>query len=150
MRQGLSERRCHYLGRSPELPVSSMEKSVPRLGIILPFKKVFLDHRTETKKKEYRISSKICRDCRLSASCLGKSAKEKKFSVTYYREEYERIKERLQTQKGKRMKSKRQSTVEPPDSYRDWYPYPIYGFTKNKHDRHTTGQQGDASLSNSL
>ena len=80
---------------------------------IVPFKKVFLDHRTETKKKEYRISSKICRDCPLSASCLGKSAKEKKFSVTYYREEYERIKERLQTQKGKRMKSKRQSTVEP-------------------------------------
>ena len=80
---------------------------------ILPLKKVFLDHRTKTKKKEYRISSKICRDCPLSASCLGKSAKEKKFSVTYYQEEYERIKDRLQTQKGKRMKSKRQSTVEP-------------------------------------
>lgn len=80
---------------------------------IVPFKKVFLDHRTKTKKKEYRISSKICRDCPLSASCLGKSAKEKKFSVTYYREQYERIKDRLQTQKGKRLKSKRQSTVEP-------------------------------------
>nr|WP_256437906.1 transposase [Aquimarina sp. U1-2] len=79
---------------------------------IVPFKKVFLDYRTKTKKK-YRISSKICRDCPLSGSCLGKSAKEKKFSVTYYREEYERIKERLQTEKGKRMRSKRQSTVEP-------------------------------------
>ena len=82
-------------------------------GSVVPFKKVFLDHRTKTKKKEYRISSKICRECPLSSNCLGKSAKEKKFSVTYYREEYERIKERLQTKKGKRMKSKRQSTVEP-------------------------------------
>jgi hypothetical protein len=33
--------------------------------------------------------------------------------VTYYRDEYERNNERLQTQKGKRMKAKRQATVEP-------------------------------------
>ena len=80
---------------------------------IVPFKKVFLDYRTHTKKKEYRISSKICRDCPLSKSCLGKTAKEKKFSVTYYREEYERNIARISTPKGRVMKSKRQSTVEP-------------------------------------
>lgn len=37
----------------------------------------------------------------------------KKFSVTYYREEYERNAKRLATKKGKRMKAKRQATVEP-------------------------------------
>ena len=82
-------------------------------GEVVPFKKVFLDYRTGTKKKEYRISSKVCGGCPLRKSCLGKTAREKKFSVTYYRDEYERNKERLATEKGKRMKSKRQSTVEP-------------------------------------
>jgi transposase len=80
---------------------------------IIPFKKVFLDYRTQTKKKEYRISSMICRECPQAKSCLGKTAKEKKFSVTYYREEYERNIARLATPKGRAMKSKRQSTVEP-------------------------------------
>ena len=56
-------------------------------GKIIPFKKVFLDHRTQTKKKEYRSSSLQCKDCPIASSCLGKTAKEKKFSVTYYREE---------------------------------------------------------------
>ena len=74
---------------------------------------MFSDYRTRTKKKEYRISSLICRACPLSKSCLGKTAKEKKFSVTYYREEYERNIARLATPKGRAMKSKRQSTVEP-------------------------------------
>ena len=80
---------------------------------IVPFKREFKDYRTGTRKKEYRISSKICKGCRFKDSCLGKTAKEKKFSVTYYREEYERNNKRLQTAKGKAMKSKRQSTVEP-------------------------------------
>ena len=82
-------------------------------GKIIPFKKVFLDYRTKTKKKEYRCSSKICKDCPLKATCLGKSAKEKKFSVTYYREAYERNIVRVDSKKGRYMKGKRQSTVEP-------------------------------------
>lgn len=82
-------------------------------GEIIPFKKVFLDHRTKTKKKEYRSSSLQCKGCPLASSCLGKTAKEKKFSVTYYRDEYERNNQRLQTEKGKQAKAKRQSTVEP-------------------------------------
>ncbi|WP_075344694.1 IS1182 family transposase [Tenacibaculum agarivorans] len=82
-------------------------------GSAVPFKKVFMDHRTQTKKKEYRISSKICSQCPLRHECLGKSAKEKRITVTYYREEYERNIARIQTPKGRSMKSKRQSTVEP-------------------------------------
>ena len=82
-------------------------------GKIIPFKKVFLDYRTKTKKKEYRGSSKICKDCPLKATCLGKSVKEKKFSVTYYREAYERNNARVDSKKGRYMKAKRQSTVEP-------------------------------------
>ena len=64
----------------------------------------------------FSLSSRVPEDnyyCRFRESCLGKTAKEKKFSVTYYREEYERNNHRLQTPKGKRMKAKRQSTVEP-------------------------------------
>ncbi len=80
---------------------------------IVPFKKVFRDYRTQTLKKEYRISSKLCKQCPLASRCLGKTAKEKKFSVTYYRDEYERNNARIQSLKGRVMKAKRQSTVEP-------------------------------------
>ena len=81
-------------------------------GEIIPFKKVFLDYRTQTKKKEYRSSSKQCKGCPIASSCLGK-AKEKKFSVTYYREAYERNIARVESKRGRYMKAKRQSTVEP-------------------------------------
>ncbi len=40
-------------------------------------------------------------------------SKEKKFSVTYFREEYERNIERVYSPQGRYMKGKRQSTVEP-------------------------------------
>ena len=82
-------------------------------GEIIPFKKVFLDYRTKTKKKEYRGSSKQCKGCLMASQCLGKTAKEKKFSVTYYREEYERNIARVDSKEGRYMKRKRQSTVEP-------------------------------------
>ncbi len=82
-------------------------------GNIIPFKKVFLDYRTQTKKKEYRSSFKVCKGCSIASQCLGKSAKEKKFSVTYYREEYERNNTRITSKRGRNMKTKRQSTVEP-------------------------------------
>ena len=82
-------------------------------GKVIPFKKVFLDYRTQTKKKEYRSSSKTCKGCPIALACLGKTAKEKKFSVTYYREEYERNIARVDSKQGRYMKAKRQSTVEP-------------------------------------
>jgi len=82
-------------------------------GKVIPFKKVFYERKNNTKKKEYRASSKLCKDCPIRLSCLGKSAQEKKFTVTYYREEYERNIARVQSKRGRYMKAKRQSTVEP-------------------------------------
>jgi len=82
-------------------------------GKIIPFKKVFLDYRTQTRKKEYRSSSKTCKGCPIALKCLGKTAKEKKFSVTFYRAEYERNNKRVNSKRGRYMKGKRQSTVEP-------------------------------------
>ncbi|UOY07314.1 IS1182 family transposase [Muricauda sp. SCSIO 64092] len=76
------------------------------------FKKVFLDHRTKTKKKEYRASKKVCLGCPLRGTCLGKS-QEKRICLTYYREEYERNNKRVNSPQGRYMKAKRQSTVEP-------------------------------------
>ena len=82
-------------------------------GNIIPFKKVFYDHRTQTKKKEYRCSSLICKNCPIKFKCLGKSSKEKKFSVTYYRAEYERNNKRVKSKRGRKMKTLRSSTAEP-------------------------------------
>ena len=82
-------------------------------GKVIPFTKVFNDHRTGTKKKEYRARKHVCVDCPIRSACLGKSAQEKKFSVTYYREEYERNIQRVESPQGRYMKGKRQGTVEP-------------------------------------
>jgi hypothetical protein len=82
-------------------------------GNIIPFTKVFNDYKTGTKKKEYRARKHIYVDCPLKGSCLGKSAQEKKFSVTYYRAEYQRNIARVESPQGRYMKSKCQSTGEP-------------------------------------
>ncbi|MEW4925747.1 transposase, partial [Algibacter sp. 2305UL17-15] len=82
-------------------------------GKTIPFTKVFHEKRNNTKKKEYRASKKVCTDCPVRSTCLGKSAQEKKFTVTYYRAEYERSIARVNSKKGKYMKGKRQGTVEP-------------------------------------
>ena len=82
-------------------------------GKVIPFKKVFYETKNHTKKKEYRASKQLCIDCPIRRSCLGKSAQEKKFTVTYYRAEYERNIARVNSAQGRYMKGKRQSTVEP-------------------------------------
>ena len=82
-------------------------------GKIIPFKKVFSDYRTGTLKKQYRASKQVCIDCPIRGQCLGKSAQEKTFSVTYYREHYERNNKRMNSKQGLYMKKKRQSTEEP-------------------------------------
>jgi len=82
-------------------------------GKIIPFTKEFSDYRTGTKKKEYRARKAVCVGCPIRQRCLGKSAQEKKFSVTYYRAEYERNINRVNSPQGRYMKGKRQSTVEP-------------------------------------
>ena len=48
----------------------------------------------------------------MATSCLKKS-KEKRFTITYYRDEYERAITRVQSKRGRYIKKKRQSTVEP-------------------------------------
>jgi len=82
-------------------------------GKVIPFTKIFNDYRTGTRKKEYRARKHVCIDCPIRSSCLGKSAQEKKFSVTFYRAEYQRNNKRVDSPQGRYMKSKRQSTVEP-------------------------------------
>ena len=82
-------------------------------GKIIPFTKAFIEKKNHTKKKEYRASKKVCIDCPIRSQCLGKSAQEKKFTITYYRAEYERNIARVNSKQGRYMKRKRQSTVEP-------------------------------------
>nr|WP_254780481.1 transposase [Maribacter dokdonensis] len=82
-------------------------------GKVIPFTKEFLDYRTKTMKKEYRARKQVCIDCPMRSGCLGKSAQEKKFSVTYYRALYQRNIVRVNSKQGRYMKGKRQSKVEP-------------------------------------
>ncbi|NMH86910.1 transposase [Flavivirga sp. Y03] len=82
-------------------------------GKIIPFKKEFIEKKNNTRKKEYRASKRVCIGCPIRSECLGKSAQEKKFTVTFYRAEYERNNVRVNSSEGRYMKSKRQSTVEP-------------------------------------
>ena len=65
------------------------------------------------RKKEYRARKHVCIGCPVREQCLGRSEQEKKFSVTFYREEYERNNQRVNSPRGRYMKGKRQSTVEP-------------------------------------
>ena len=80
---------------------------------VMPFTKEFNDHRTGTKKKEYRAGKKVRIDCPIRRRCLGKSAQGKKFSVTCYRAGHERNNQRIQSPLGRYMGAKRQGTVEP-------------------------------------
>ncbi|QHI36226.1 hypothetical protein IMCC3317_15850 [Kordia antarctica] len=81
-------------------------------GKIIPFKKVFYEGVNNNKKKEYRASKKVCIGCPLRSTCLKKS-QEKRITITYYVEEYERNIARVHSNQGRYMKRKRQSTVEP-------------------------------------
>ena len=82
-------------------------------GKIIPFKKVFIEKKNNTKKKAYRSSKAVCIDCPIRQQCLGKTAQEKSFTVTYYKPEYDRAIARVNSKRGRYMKAKRQSTVEP-------------------------------------
>ncbi|MDO5971870.1 transposase [Flavivirga aquimarina] len=87
-------------------------KNCPQ-GKVISFKKVFFEKKNHTKKKEYRALKHVCVDCPIRSACLGKSAQEKKFTVTFYQEEYERNNARVNSSRGSYMKGKRQSTIEP-------------------------------------
>lgn len=73
---------------------------------------MFYEGENNNKKKEYRASKYLCIDCPIRSTCLKKS-QEKRITITYYKEEYERNITRVNSKKGRYMKSKRQSTVEP-------------------------------------
>jgi len=81
-------------------------------GKQIPFTKYFHCSRTGTKKKEYRASKHVCKGCLLRDQCLGKS-QEKRITLTAYRSEYERNNKRVNSKRGRQLKKKRQSTVEP-------------------------------------
>jgi transposase len=63
--------------------------------------------------RQYFTTRSDCKGCPLKESCLGKKQKEKKIDITYYRQEYERAIERLDSRRARWLKKKRSSTVEP-------------------------------------
>ena len=64
------------------------------------------------KVNHYATVRQDCRDCSYATACKGKSY-EKRVTVTYYKPEYERAIQRVESRQGQYMKKKRQSTVEP-------------------------------------
>ncbi len=81
-------------------------------GTKLVFKKIKSSHEGAYLLRHYRSSSKDCKTCPLKQTCIGKS-NEKKIEDTVDKPYYDRMHERLQTSKAKRMKKLRSSTVEP-------------------------------------
>ena len=79
-------------------------------GKKLTFKKTF-DHK-DHQSREYGSTTQDCKDCPLKKSCIGKSPRKKithSADKIYYDEMYQRLK----TDKAKRLKKQRSSTVEP-------------------------------------
>jgi len=75
------------------------------------FRKIQIE-KDGNKKNRYLTKRSDCKGCLLKTSCIGKSH-EKRIDITYYKEEYERAIERIKSKRGRYMKKKRQSTVEP-------------------------------------
>ena len=76
------------------------------------YRKTYIEKRGNNKKKLYLTKPSQCKGCPFAQACIGKSP-ERRITITYYRAHYERIKTKLGTPQGRRMKSKRQSVVEP-------------------------------------
>jgi transposase len=87
------------------------DKYICSQGKDLPFKKV--DKSTlGYERKTYRSSSVDCAKCPLRNECIGKSDY-KKIGHTVHKPLYDRMHVKLQTEKARRMKKLRSSTVEP-------------------------------------
>jgi len=80
-------------------------------GAYLPYKKTYADRKGNV-KKHYRASSLNCKKCTLRYVCIGKS-NEKTIEDTIDKAYYDRMHERMQTDKARIMRKLRQSTVEP-------------------------------------
>ena len=81
-------------------------------GVHLPYKKTYQDKKGYY-KKQYRSSAKDCAHCPLRTSCIGGRGDYKKIEETVDKPLYDQMHERLQTPYAKRMKKRRQATVEP-------------------------------------
>lgn len=81
-------------------------------GKQVTFRKQFRDSRTGTLKDLYLTTIKDCNGCPIAKTCIKKS-KERRITITAYREEYERNNKRIHSKGGRYMKRKRSSTVEP-------------------------------------
>jgi hypothetical protein len=62
--------------------------------------------------RHYRSSAKDCKNCPFKTTCIGKS-NEKKIDETIDKPLYDKMHQRLQTTKAKRLRRLRSSTVEP-------------------------------------
>ena len=76
------------------------------------FRKMIIEKKNFNRKRLYLTKPRDCKGCTLKVSCIGKSL-ERRITITYYKEEYERAITRVNSKKGRYMKGKRQSTVEP-------------------------------------
>ena len=76
------------------------------------FRKKIIERKNFNRKRLYLTKPNDCKDCPIKVSCIGKS-RERRITITYYKEEYERAISRVRSKKGRYMKGKRQSTVEP-------------------------------------
>jgi transposase len=81
-------------------------------GVHLPYKKTYQDKKGYY-KKQYRSSAKECGKCPLRKSCIGGRADYKKIEDTVDKYLYDQMHARLQTPYAKKMKKRRQATVEP-------------------------------------
>jgi len=80
-------------------------------GKKIAFKKITTISRGN-QMREYRSSRLDCRDCPIRNNCIGKSF-EKKITDSVDKPYYDEMHERLKTDKAKRLKKQRSSTVEP-------------------------------------
>ena len=81
-------------------------------GTKVVFRKMIIERKNFNRKRLYLTKPRDCKGCPLKTSCIGKSL-ERRITITYYKEEYERAIARVNSKKGRYMKGKRQSTVEP-------------------------------------
>ena len=76
------------------------------------FRKNIIERKNFNRKGLYLTKPSDCKGCPLKVSCIGKSP-ERRITITYYKEQYQRAIARVNSKKGRYMKGKRPSTVEP-------------------------------------
>lgn len=78
---------------------------------VLSFKRIA--KRRHGEERVYRSSETVCKNCPLREMCCGKNTKFKKITDSTDKPLYDEMHERLQSNKAKRLKVQRSSTVEP-------------------------------------